>query len=312
MSKLLVVFGVTGQQGGSVVQAILTNKQLSKEYIIRGTTRDPGQPQARALVEKGVEVVKADVDDPVSLQKAFEGAHVVFSSTVTVYDGYAYEHEVSHGRALVDAAIFVGVPYYIYSTLPNAGKNSGGKLKHMGHFDGKEEVEQYIRSLPIQSAFIAPGSFMSNFHDSMTPRPLGNDGTTYALFNFVHPDTQLPLIDAARDTGKWVAAILADFSMYKDQVLCCATALYSLHEIVDIMSKISGKKVLYQQVPEEVWRGFLPPKMQDHIAEMFQYFQDYGYYGAKTVENVKWSAEQAYGQLTTLEEYLRAHPLNLP
>jgi uncharacterized protein YbjT (DUF2867 family) len=221
MSKLLVVFGVTGQQGGSVVQAILTNKQLSKEYVIRGTTRDPSQPRALALVEKGVEIVKADVDDLASLQKAFEGAHVVFSSTVTVYDGHTYEHEVNHGRALVDAAVSVGVPYYIYSTLPNAGKNSGGKLTHMGHFDGKEEVEQYIRSLPIQSAFIAPGSFMSNFHDSMTPRPLGNDGTTYALFNFVHPDTQLPLIDTAGDTGKWVAAILTDFPKYKDQVLCC-------------------------------------------------------------------------------------------
>ena len=86
-----------------------------------------------------MEIVKADVGNPTSLQKAFGGAHLVFSSTVTIYDSYVYEHEVSHGRTLVDTAISVGAPHYIYSTLPNAGKNSSSKLTHMGHFDGKEE-----------------------------------------------------------------------------------------------------------------------------------------------------------------------------
>jgi uncharacterized protein YbjT (DUF2867 family) len=148
-------------------------------------------------------LVQASLENTVSIQYAFKGAHVVFANTVTVYDGHAYEHEVTHGRALADAAVAVDVPYYIYSTLrslPNAGKILNGKLKNMGHFDGKEEVEQYIRTLPIESAFIAPGSFMSNFHDSMAPRPMG-DGT-YAVANFVRTQTQMPLLNTADDTGK--------------------------------------------------------------------------------------------------------------
>lgn len=309
MSKLLVIFGATGQQGGSIVESVLGDARLKEEYSIRGTTRDPSTAKAQELIKKGVEIVQADVDDPTSLRKAFEGAHTVFANTVTVYDGHTYEHEVTHGRALADAAVSASVPFYIYSTLPNAGKISGGKLKNMGHFDGKEEVEQHIRTLPLRSAFIAPGSFMSNFHASMAPHPVG-DGT-YAFANFVRPNVKMPLINTKGDTGKWIAAILTDFSKYEGKVLCCATALYSFQEIADAMSRASHKTVVYQQLPEEAWRQFLPPPMKDHIAEMLQYFQDYGYYGEDTEEKVKWSADQARGELTTLDEYFKENPLNL-
>jgi len=304
--KLLVVFGATGHQGGSVIRTVLQDADLKKQYVLRGTTRDPDSPGAQALADQGVEVVKADVEDPASLRKAFEGAHTVFANTITVYDGHAYEHEVAHGKALAGAAMAAGVPYYIYSTLPHAGQISG--LKHMGHFDGKAEAEAYIRTLPMKSAFIAPGSFMENFHASLTPRPMGD---VYGIANFVAPETQLPLIAAANDTGKWVAAILADFERYNGQVLCCATRLYSMQETVEIMSKASGKTVVYKQLPREVWSGFLPEMMRDHIGDMFEHFQRSGYYGPETEERVVWSAKQARGTLTSLEEYLQAHPLQL-
>lgn len=57
MSKLLTVFGATGAQGGSVIRAVLADDVLSKEFKIRGITRDVSKPAAQALAEKGVEVV---------------------------------------------------------------------------------------------------------------------------------------------------------------------------------------------------------------------------------------------------------------
>jgi uncharacterized protein YbjT (DUF2867 family) len=201
------------------------------------------------------------------------------------------------------------VEIFLWSTLPNAGTISGGRLKHVGHFDGKEEVEQYIRSLPLRSAFFAPGSFMSNFHTSMAPRPLG-DGT-YAIFNFVSPQTRMPLIDTADDTGKWIAAMLADFPRHEGKVHTCASELLTLDEIAAAMSTVSGKQVAYQQIPEETWRGFLPPTMVDHVADMMKYFQDYGYYGPQTAEKVQGCAQQARGHLTSLDQYLRNNPLQL-
>jgi uncharacterized protein YbjT (DUF2867 family) len=216
---------------------------------------------------------------------------------------------VAHGRALADAAVAAGVEIFIWSTLPNAGKVSKGRLKHMGHFDGKAEVEQYVRTLPLRSAFFAPGCFMSNFHASLAPRPLG-DGT-YAIFNFVDPQTQLPLIDTASDTGKWIAPMLRDFTQHEGKVYSCATEVRSLAEIASAMSAATGKQVAYRQVPEETWRRFLPPLMVDHVGDMMKYFQDYGYYGPHTKQKVEESAHQAEGQLTSLDQYLHNHPLHL-
>ena len=58
MSKLLTIFGATGKQGGSVVKSVQAHPTLSKTYKIRGVTRDPSKPAAKALAEKGVEVVQ--------------------------------------------------------------------------------------------------------------------------------------------------------------------------------------------------------------------------------------------------------------
>lgn len=58
MSKIFTVFGATGNQGGSVIRAVLADPVLSKEYKLRGVTRDVNKPAAQALSAKGVEMVK--------------------------------------------------------------------------------------------------------------------------------------------------------------------------------------------------------------------------------------------------------------
>lgn len=57
MSKLLTVFGATGNQGGSVIKAVLEHPQLTKTYRIRAITRDIFKPAAVTLKEQGAEVV---------------------------------------------------------------------------------------------------------------------------------------------------------------------------------------------------------------------------------------------------------------
>ena len=56
MSKLITVFGATGNQGGSVIKNILADSTLSKTFKIRGITRDISKPAAQALAKKGVEL----------------------------------------------------------------------------------------------------------------------------------------------------------------------------------------------------------------------------------------------------------------
>lgn len=58
MSKVLAVFGATGQQGGNVATYALIHPQLSSIYTDRGITRDVSKPAAVALQKRDVEMVK--------------------------------------------------------------------------------------------------------------------------------------------------------------------------------------------------------------------------------------------------------------
>lgn len=309
MSKLLVVFGATGQQGGSVANYVLNDPQLSKEFKVRGVTRDRSKPAAQALEEKGAEVVEADLDNEESVKKATAGAHTVFAVTVSNYDERLKEREFSQAKAMAEGAIAAGASYLIFSTLPNAKELSGEKFPNFLAFDSKYAVEQYIRTLPIKSAFFAPGFFMQNFHTFSGPRPLG-DGT-YGIFNHVKPETELPLIDIVDDTGKFVGAILAEPEKFQGKVLSAATTVYTYQQAAEIMTKISGKTVKYIQIKEDDFRSALPrePIAVKNIAEMFAYYQDTGYYGPKTRELVAATAQEARGKLNTLEDYIVKNPL---
>lgn len=75
--KLLVVIGITGNQGGSVATTFLSDPN----YRIRGLTRNPSSTSAKKLAEQDIEIVQADLGDVGSLEKAFQGANLIFSVT---------------------------------------------------------------------------------------------------------------------------------------------------------------------------------------------------------------------------------------
>ena len=72
-----MVIGATGLQGGSVARLFASKPG----WRVRGITRNPDKPSNADLRESGIELVAADLDDPASLDKAFEGANVIFANT---------------------------------------------------------------------------------------------------------------------------------------------------------------------------------------------------------------------------------------
>lgn len=156
MTNLLVVFGATGQQGSSVISKVLEDAELSKAYKVRGLTRDPLKPDAQALVKRGVEVARCDTDDPASVKAALQGAHTVFAMTVSLYKPGGMEQELAQGKGIADEALAAGVKFLVYSSVPSPKKISGGKYP-VDSFDVKDQVREYISSLPIKSAFFLPG-----------------------------------------------------------------------------------------------------------------------------------------------------------
>lgn len=161
MTNLLVVFGATGQQGSSVISEVLENAELSKMYKIRGLSRDPTKADAQALLKRGVEVARCDTDDRSSIRGALEGAHTVFAMTVSLYKPGGMEEELRQGKAIADEAVAAGVQFLVYSSVPSPKKISGGKYP-VDSFDVKDQVRDYISSLPINSAFFLPGCTLTS------------------------------------------------------------------------------------------------------------------------------------------------------
>lgn len=108
--------------------------------------------------------------------------------------------EVKQGKNAADAAKQARVKHVIFSSLENVTKNSNGRLKHVVHFDGKNEVEQYIRFQDFETvSFIQPGFYMSNFPGRSFRK--GDDD----VHNFIMPvseKAQIPLFDVEADFGK--------------------------------------------------------------------------------------------------------------
>jgi NAD(P)H dehydrogenase (quinone) len=73
---MIMVTGANGNLGGGVAANLL--KLVGPKGFVAGT-RNPESPFARELAAKGVEVRRADFDDPASLEKAFEGVETALN-----------------------------------------------------------------------------------------------------------------------------------------------------------------------------------------------------------------------------------------
>lgn len=180
-SKLIVVLGATGNQGGSVADVFLNEAG----WRVRAVTRNPSGGKAQALAARGAEVVQADLDDPSTLPPAFESATAIFavSDFWGIYGDpanknkpkpgqplnlWAAEQETHQLKGLIVAA--AGVPTlerFILSSLSNATKWSKGKYTHVYHFDSKAKAENYAREshphLWAKTTVFQAGYFLSNF-----------------------------------------------------------------------------------------------------------------------------------------------------
>jgi hypothetical protein len=185
MTKLIVVVGATGNQGGSVAHRFLQDPN----YRVRALTRNPSSPASQKLAAQGAEVVQAELDDVESLKSAFKGANVIFS--VTQYwepffrpdsrqkaadagitcRKYAYDVEYQQGKNVADAAATVDTldtNGFIPSTLSHARKCASGKYPNLYHFDAKADIfPDYVREkypqLAAKMSCVQTGYFTSSY-----------------------------------------------------------------------------------------------------------------------------------------------------
>ena len=275
--KIIAVTGATGAQGGGLVRAILADK--NGPFTVRALTRAPSSDKARALAALGAEIVKADVDDPASLARAFEGAHGAFCVT------FFWAHmnpaqEIAEARNMAQAAKQAKVAHVVWSTLEDTRKlvplsddrmpTLGGKYK-VPHFDAKGEADGIFTELGVPTTYLVTSFYWDNLlYFGMGPKK-GPDGTL--AITFPMGSARLAGI-AAEDIGKCAYGVFKRGKELIGKTVGIAGEFPTCAQMAAALSKALGQPVRYNEITPEMYRGFGFPGADD-LGNMFQVYRDF-------------------------------------
>ncbi len=232
------VIGATGQQGGATAGAL-----LAAGAGVRALVRDTDAQAAHALAAEGATLIRADLEDPVSMRAAFDGVAGVFAVT-TPYTGL--EAETRHGIAIADAATATGVPHLVYTSVGGADRRTG-----IPHFESKRRIEEHLDSLELPTTIIRPVFFMDNF--ARFAAPPEHDGVLVVRLPL---PAGIPLqMVAVDDIGVVAAAILLDPSRVPGGAVEIAGDELTGEEIAETYAKVTGKQSRYEALPLSVLDG---------------------------------------------------------
>jgi hypothetical protein len=253
------------------------------------------------LAANGVELVEADLNDKQSLVPAFEGATVIFSNTdffsllgnamasedLSLGRGpsqVAFDGEVAQGINIAEAAasplVLKTLEHFVYSSLSDAKKWSGGKYTNAYHFNSKAETIKVIQNrfpeLAARMSTIQMGHYVENWKSVPGMAPLKQPDGTFLVLRPMAASCQLPIVVAHRDTGSFVKA-LVDMPPGKD--LLGVSQTMSWPEWTALWGRILGVKASFKEVSKEEFFRNLPSHLGQILESSFNYIQEFGYTG---------------------------------
>jgi len=278
--KIIAVMGATGAQGGGLVRAILADP--SGGFAARAITRDVNSDKAKELAKLGAEVVAADVDDPQSLEKAFEGAYGAFCVTF-FWAHFSPEKEIAHAAAMARAAKHANLQHVIWSSLEDTRKwvpvsdnrmpTLQGKYK-VPHFDAKGEADQQFTALGLPLTILLTTFYWDNaIYFGMGPQR-GADGKL--TLSLPMSDKKLAGI-AAADIGKCAYGIFKAGREWIGKTVGISGDQLTGQQMAAAYTKALGEPVSYNAVPWDVYRGLGFPGAED-LGNMFQFYCEFGDY----------------------------------
>ena len=299
--KLITVFAATGNQGSSVINTILSSRVMSEKYSLRGTTRDTGSANSKALASKGVEMVTVDLNDPETIASAVKGSYGAFINTDywTLLDKAA---EVRQGKAILNCCIDAKVHHVVLSSLPYVSKLSNGKYQHLDHFDSKAEVAEYASKYhgDMIISYFEPAMYFENIKQVLSP-----DQKMVAL-PFADPDVPWPMISPSRDTGNYVTGLFEAVDKADGVTVQAVSEWTTPNRLVKELGEHLGTPVAFNSTSPEVYESYLPEKIRLELGEMMQWIGEASYYGigteSKQAESDKWLLEP--NELTSWKQFI--------
>ena len=279
--KTVLITGATGRQGGAVIRHM-----VPKGWKLRALTFRADSAAIQRLTSQGIEVVKGDLEDAASLERAVQGVYGVYS----VQDFWAVgaKREVQQGKNMADAAKKPGVQHFVYSSVGGAERNSG-----IDHWESKWQVENYIRKLGLPATMIRPAAFMENYYIDQVEIGILKG----KLMDPIRADKPYQTI-ASDDIGAFVAVAFDRPRELIGAELEIAGSELTNPQAAEVFSRVLGKSVKFQKLPMPVVRLLLGKEFY----QMFRWFNQAGF--KANISELRRKYPEV--RLQTLEEWLRA------
>jgi uncharacterized protein YbjT (DUF2867 family) len=286
VSRLILVTGATGKQGGAVAACL-----LDAGFRVRALVRDPAKPAAQALLNRGAELASGDLDDAVALRRALAAVDGVF--TYGVYSAQAAHEtgggnvagEVRQGCLLADLACEAKTAHFVYGSVAAADRHTG-----VPHFDTKGEVEGHIRARGLPATVLRPVFFMQNWE-----RLRASILQTGVLTQPLKRTTRHRQI-AVQDIGALAARVFAAPGRWIGRAIDLAGDALTMEETAQTMGRVLRRDVRYVQQP---WDEF-EKRLGRESALMFRFFDEVGFHADPAALRAE------VPRALTLEAYLRA------
>jgi len=258
----VVVVGGTGMLGGQVVAAL-----LSRGKRVRVLVRP--QSDATGLARTGAEIVRGDMMDPASLQRAMDGA----DSVITTAAGYTRhskgdtaEIDTTGNRNLADAASQADVRRFVLTSILTCDQTP-----QVPHFWHKKLAEDRLEELSVPFVSLRPGAFL----DQVTR--LGDPFAKRRLFWFGSPTIPLTYV-LTSDLAGYLADAVDAPGVDGQRIDIGWDRPVSMQEIAQISGRLLGQQIRVRTIPAGLINtaaavlGRFNPMVKD-LGAMMRWFQ---------------------------------------
>ncbi|WBB53123.1 NmrA/HSCARG family protein [Verrucosispora sp. WMMD573] len=263
----ILVIGATGKQGGATARAL-----LDRGVAVRALVRDTGTDAALALRDRGVELVRGDLDDPASLLAAADGADGVFSIPFPDVTDLRGDAELRRSRNVVEAARKAGVSHFVHSSVSGAGdfhRNQPGWAEgrwDRHYWESKADIDELVRTGGFAHwTVLKPATFMENLLGWSYLFGDWSDGTIVTGFA---KDTRIAWI-AVDDIGETAATAFTDPGRLDGMDVELAGDLLTMTEVAAILSEVTGRTITAPvRTPQEAVEHGMLPAMINAVEQM--------------------------------------------
>ena len=242
---MILVVGASGVLGREVSRQL-----LAAGHRVRATSRDPGR--LADLQRLGAEVMRADLIDRGSLDRACDGVDAVFAAAHSLFGVGKYASKAvddAGHRSLIDAAKAARVGGFVYTSARGASPNHPVDFMRT-----KAAVEGHLKDSGLEFTILRPSAFMEWHVHELLGKGIVESGRTTVFGAGNNPTNFI----AASDVGSFALAALRARSTSAETMSLGGPDNITKRAVVKLYEQCLGRHAEVRYVPIGAMRVLAP------------------------------------------------------